>query len=65
MGNISCMGEGMRHTKKGFDGDVTVGITGVLYERATLLLAAWCRVLWRAFVSTAKKRKVDIELVSS
>jgi hypothetical protein len=42
-----------------------VGITDILYEHVTLLLVAWSRVCWRAFVSTVKKLKVDIELVST
>ena len=58
-------GGGMRRTKKGSDDDVTVGITDVLYEHVTLLLVAWRRICWRAFVNTVKKLKVDIELVSS
>jgi len=50
--------------KKGSDDDVTVGITAV-YEHVTLLLVAWRRVCWRAFLNTVKKLKVDTELVSS
>jgi hypothetical protein len=44
-------------------GTGTVGITDILYERVTLLLVAWNRVCWRAFVKPVKKCKVDIELV--
>jgi len=59
----------MRRTRKGSDDDddddVTEGITNILYEHVTLLLVASRGVCWRAFVSTVKKLKVGIELVSS
>jgi len=59
----------MRRTRKGSDDDddddVTEGITNILYEHVTLLLVASRGVCWRAFVSTVKKLKVGIKLVSS
>jgi hypothetical protein len=59
-GTIYGGGDETYKKKKGSDDDVTVGITDVLFEHVTLLLVAWSRVCWRAFVSTVKKLKVDV-----
>jgi hypothetical protein len=60
-GEGTIYGEGMKRTKRGSDDDVTMGFTDVIYEHVNLLLVAWSRVCWRAFVNTVKKLKVDIQ----